>query len=130
MESKNVLDDLFDRKQKFDEDQRQERLLERLQEKERWIRLLKLYFLLKIPLIELAPLSKVPFRDDWRTQKPLSFDAALSWIMNDCGNVGGQGGSEFVICDLDSLELSKEMQEVIDLTLTARTNKGYNIWLL
>src|SRR5438046_2029739 len=79
--SSPILADLFDLKQKFDEEQRQSLLLERLQEREQWEQLLHLYFTLKIPVIELAVLSKVPSRDDWRTKKPLSFDKALSWIL-------------------------------------------------
>jgi len=124
-----VESELFALRDRWNENQFEALLLRRQSQRKEWEAIIRFCLSRKIPLFRLRVKSKVPVARYWRSEKPLTFNQALSWVLKG-GNIGGKGGDRFVIVDVDSKAIPRRFRKVISLTLYSVTAKGYNIWLL
>jgi hypothetical protein len=120
--------ELFRLRNEWNDTQLRDLLLKRRTERKEWEEILRFCFARKIPVFRLRVLSKVPVARYWRTEKSLTFDEALDWVLKG-GNLGGKGGDWSVIVDCDSKKIPRRLWKGICRTLYSETAKGYNFWL-
>lgn len=93
-----------------------------------WARHISMYLSMKWHLIPLAPKSKQPLDHyKWDVAKPLDQVRAMDFVRTGCNIAVVAGPSGLVILDFDQ-EIAPELRDLIHLTPTVRTPRGYQFF--
>ncbi len=93
-----------------------------------WEKHINFYEKMNMYLIPIAPREKKPFRDyDW-DKKPLDYNTAYDYACKDVNLAVVLEKSNLIAVDWDKRKLPHELKELLNMTLSAITPRGWHIY--